>query len=287
MSKLLEIKRNKVKLLQNIKLPEQRSSEWYKMRENMITASDFGAILGHSKYDSRNSVLKKKCGLGPPFKGNKFTRWGVKYEEVATDIYRFLHKTEVLEFGCIPHPKHSFLGASPDGITPDGVMLEIKVPYTRDFKKDDIPPHYYDQMQGQLEVCNLDECDFLQCKIEELNNLDEYLNENEAQFKGVVLEYKDSENNIAFFYSKLNIGKKELEKWIRGKKINLSTKNLSIKTISYWKLIKFTIDNVIREKDWMEKSLPVFTEFWKEVVYYRDNIDELKNNKRKTIVLDI
>ena len=37
----------------------------------------------------------------------------------------------------------------------------------------------------------------------------------------------------------------------------------------------------------MEKSLPVFTDFWKEVVYYRDNIDELKNNKRKTIVLDI
>ena len=55
-------------------------------------------------------------------------------------------------------------------------------------------------MQGQLEVCNLDECDFLQCKIEELNNLDEYLNENEAQFKGVVLEYKDSENNINFLF---------------------------------------------------------------------------------------
>ena len=185
----------------------------------MITASDFGAILGHSKYDTRNSVLKKKCGLGPPFQGNKFTKWGVKYEEVATDIYRYLNKTEVLEFGCIPHPKYSFLGASPDGITPNGVMLEI-VPYSREFQKDDIPPHYYDQMQGQLEVCNLDECDFLQCKIEELNGLVEYLEENEAQFKGVVLEYKDSNNNIAFFYSKLNITEKELEKWIRGIKIN-------------------------------------------------------------------
>ena len=193
----------------------------------------------------------------------------------------------MLEFGCIPHPKYSFLGASPDGITPNGVMLEIKVPYSREFQKDDIPPHYYDQMQGQLEVCNLDECDFLQCKIEELNGLVEYLEENEAQFKGVVLEYKDSNNNIAFFYSKLNITEKEMEKWIRGIKINLSSKGLCLKNTWYWKLIKFTIDNVKRESGWKEKSLPIFTKFWKEVVYYRENMDELKNNKRKKIVLDI
>lgn len=284
---LLEKNRNQVELLKKIKLPEQRSQEWYKMRENMITASDFGAILGHSKYDTRNSVLKKKCGLGPPFQGNKFTKWGVKYEEVATEIYRYLNKTDVMEFGCIPHPKYSFLGASPDGITPDGVMLEIKVPYSREFQKDDIPPHYYDQMQGQLEVCNLDECDFLQCKIEELNGLSEYLDESEAEFKGVVLEYKNSDNNIAFFYSKLNITDKELEKWIRGIKINLNSKGLCIKNTWYWKLVKYTIDNVKRQSDWMEKSLPVFNDFWKEVTYYRKNIDELKNNKKKKIVLDI
>ena len=173
MSKLQK-NRTQVEKLKNIKLPEQRSPEWYKMRENMITASDFGAILGNSKYDSRNSVLKKKCGLGPPFQGNKFTKWGVKYEEVATDIYRYLNKTDVLEFGCIPHPNYSYLGASPDGITPDGVMLEIKVPYSREFEKDNIPPHYYDQMQGQLEVCDLDECDFLQVKLEEYSDVKEY-----------------------------------------------------------------------------------------------------------------
>ena len=34
----------------------------------------------------------------------------------------------------------------------------------------------------------------------------------------------------------------------------------------------------------MEKSLPIFTKFWKEVVYYRENIDELKNNKRKNSI---
>ena len=106
----------------------------------MITASDFGSILGHSNYGSSKSVLKQKCGLGAKFRGNVFTRWGTKYEEVATEIYRIKYNTTVIEFGCLGHPKYSFIGASPDGITPDGIMLEIKVPKTRKFKANNVPP---------------------------------------------------------------------------------------------------------------------------------------------------
>ena len=32
-------------------------------------------------------------------------------------------------------------------------------------------------MQGQLEVCDLDECDFLQVKLDEYNNFDDYKND--------------------------------------------------------------------------------------------------------------
>ena len=34
--------------------------------------------------------------------------------------------------------------------------------------------HYLMQVQGQLEVCDLDHCDFFQVKIEEYENYDEY-----------------------------------------------------------------------------------------------------------------
>ena len=44
--------------LQKIILPEQRTPEWYAMRNKMITASDFGAILGHNKYESYNKTLR-------------------------------------------------------------------------------------------------------------------------------------------------------------------------------------------------------------------------------------
>ena len=282
----IQEKREIVKNLQKIKLPEQRSEEWHAMRKNMITASDFGSILGHSKYTSYRSVLKQKCGVGAKFKGNEFTRWGTKYEEVATQLYRELYKTEVIEFGCLQHPKYSFLGASPDGITPDGMMLEIKVPKTREIKENDIPPHYYDQMQGQLEVCNLNECDFLQCKVEEYSGKKEYLEDNNINFKGSVIEYINENNDTEYIYSDININEDKLNKWICGNKIKLNSRKLAIKTISYWKIIKYCIDRVKREDDWMEKSLPIFEKFWNEVLYYRDNTHELETKKKK-IVLDI
>ena len=61
--------------------------------------------------------------------------------------------------------KFKIFGASPDGICdidspPDyiGRMLEIKCPPRRKFTRE-VPKHYWMQMQGQLETCDLEECD--------------------------------------------------------------------------------------------------------------------------------
>ena len=40
-------------------------------------------------------------------------------------------------------------------------------------------------MQGQMECCNLEECDFLQVKIEEYDNEEEYIND-EYIYNGVL-----------------------------------------------------------------------------------------------------
>lgn len=39
--------------------------------------------------------------------------------------------TKIYEFGLMKNPHHDFFGASPDGISELGVMLEIKCPYKR------------------------------------------------------------------------------------------------------------------------------------------------------------
>ena len=52
-------------------------------------------------------------------------------------------------------------------------MLEIKCPKSRPITGI-IPPVYFGQVQGQLEVCDLEYCDFLECELREYNNQKEF-----------------------------------------------------------------------------------------------------------------
>ena len=78
--------------------------------------------------------------------------------------YEYINNTKVNEFGCIKHTKHDFLAASPDGIVCDmssnlyGRMLEIKNVVSRTITGAKM--EYWIQMQLQMEVCDLNECDF-------------------------------------------------------------------------------------------------------------------------------
>ena len=170
---------DKLAILKDLELPEQRSEEWYKIREGILTASSLADAIGEGHFSTKDQLLIQKCG-GPrgdiPF---KIVEWGVMYEPVATKFYELMNNLTVLEFGLVPHPEFKIFGASPDGICdsdspPDyvGRMLEIKCPPRRVFTKE-VPRHYWMQMQGQLECCNLEECDFLQVKfIEYMNDVD-------------------------------------------------------------------------------------------------------------------
>ena len=273
--KSLKKKQNIVNELKKIKLPEQKSQEWLDMRNGMITASDFGSILGHNKYSSRNQVLKNKCFVGKRFEGNKYTRWGEKYESVVTAIYEFKNKEKINEFGCLQHPKYNFIGASPDGITDNGRMVEIKVPSTREIKDNEIPESYYDQMQGQLEVCDLDECDFVQCKILEYKYL-EFFKDFSSEFKGCSINLENEH-----IYSSLNLNKEEHKKWLLSEKSRLKKENNDIINITYWKLDKYSCQLVKRSDTWMKESLPLFEKFWKEVIYFREHIDEIPKRQKK------
>ena len=101
--------------------------------------------------------------------------WGQKFEPLSVIIYEKRFNTIIEDFGCIPHNKYKFLGASPDGINVDinndrfGRMLEIKNIVNREITQ--IPKkEYWIQMQLQMEVCDLNECDFLDTKFVEYEN---------------------------------------------------------------------------------------------------------------------
>jgi putative phage-type endonuclease len=273
--------------LQGIFQPEQRTKEWYDMRENMLTASDWGTVLGENHYSNANSVLMKKCGDNTFFK-NAAMEWGNKYESVAVLVYEHRNQKKVLEFGCLKHPSIDFLGASPDGITTDGVMLEIKCPSSR--KITGIPPSYYwCQVQGQLEVCELDRCDFLECSIKEYENEEQYLNDHYEnnylmnQFgneKGVVVEFYNKMTKTFYFdYSPVCIISEQLEKWKKDIVESHVSNTIIFSCFYYWYLEEVSCVPIYRNQEWFHKAKVELELFWKKVLKYRIlGLDKLKED---------
>ena len=56
----LEYLRAQVILLKNIFQPEQKTKEWYEMRETLLTASDWGTVLGENHYLDHFPMLKDR-----------------------------------------------------------------------------------------------------------------------------------------------------------------------------------------------------------------------------------
>lgn len=269
----LDYLRKQVIKLKNTFQPVQKSKEWYEMRNGLLTASDWGKII-----DGKNDVLLKKCG-DDTFIGGDAIDWGNKYEAVANMIYEHRNNMEVLEFGCLKHQNINYLGASPDGITHDGVMVEIKCPYTR--KITGIPkPEYWSQVQGQLEVCDLDRCDFIECCFKEYDEEFQYLNDNYendnhlnefGNEKGIIAEfYKKSDKTFFNKYSYVGIIGESMDIWKKKIIEDNTTNDIIFYRFCYWKLIEVSCIPIYRNHEWFHNSRPILEKFWNKVLKYRD-----------------
>jgi len=125
------IDRRVMKLLAKKQI-KQRTEEWYEKRNSILTASDCASAIGICKYKSRSQLIYKKAGIGGSSSSGPISvacAHGIKYEDEAANIYatRNPHLCPFFELGLTMHDTHHFLGASPDRITKDGILIEIKV----------------------------------------------------------------------------------------------------------------------------------------------------------------
>jgi putative phage-type endonuclease len=131
-----------------------------------VTASDVATICGENPFQTRKCVLFTKT-FRIPFEGNEATEWGKHYEPIA--IEKFCQKTgAVVQYpSYTKHKTYNWFGGTLDGIAvmPDGTrcILEVKCPLKRAIK-DEVPVHYYGQVQSYMEIYDLDKCLFVQYK---------------------------------------------------------------------------------------------------------------------------
>lgn len=147
---------------------KQRSRKWKRSRQEKITSSKVAAVIGHNYRCTREAAFNAEVGRTIPFKGNEYTAHGITYEPVALDRYMYVKKTIGLKFGLIPHPKYDYIGGSPDLITLEGILVEVKCPYYRNEERmrsvlnGEVPKMYMPQIQLGLEITGLDTAHYVE-----------------------------------------------------------------------------------------------------------------------------
>lgn len=264
-NRIKKIKHFKKQLDQLLSLPkiEQKSEEWYALRQNMITASDFAQALGDGKFGTVKQFYQKKCDDSKKddafsFKTNPFFVWGNMFEPVAIDIYSHMNHVKVHNFGLLQHPKHSFFGASPDGISDLGIMVEIKCPLKRKISGD-VPLQYYYQIQGQLDVCGLEECDYFECEFVEVKKKEELRAKSFASFIGIIIYMTDE----SYTYSKVGVDIDELFEW--DQQYDTKLKRL------YWYLNKYNKKKIIKNEEFLNEKFALLRKVWETILFYRNN----------------
>lgn len=314
-TKKCHIRRKKrIEFLKTLPQYPQKSQEWLDKRKGCLTATAIATVIDEDPYTYPAQLLVDKCGRGPPFVENKNVHNGRKYEDVGTMFYAFRNNVNVAEYGLLPDDNIEHLGISPDGVCEEtrydgkglsnmvGRLLEIKFPTSRKIVTHgaldgDLCPHYYYiQVQAQLFVTQMDECDFLQCKIEEYDTYEEFKQDTHSVIpglsaktnleKGCLIQLLPKDKvagdpemclyNAQYLYPpKLHMTELELKDWIATETMNYHQHHFSseylIDRVIYWRLSQVTCNLITADTAWFKSKLPMLEQFWNYVEFYREN----------------
>jgi putative phage-type endonuclease len=297
----------KIETLREKPQPDQRTPEWYARRNNLITASAASKAFGSQA--SMNQLIYEKCknhihatscgscsgsgsgsggdggGGGGPLQGsvNSPLHWGQRYEPVTVMIYEHRNNTELGEFGCIQHDTYPFIGASPDGINIDpaspiyGRMVEIKNIVNREITGSP-KEEYWIQTQIQMEVCDLDECDFVETRFKEYNSEEDYLADGSGGHtlagneKGIILWFQTApaltqQGTVLppiqlYEYAPIGITAEAYAEWETAVFDKHEREhNIWVRTI-YWFLDEYSCVLIKRNRLWFSEAALVLQRVW-------------------------
>jgi len=282
-----------LKEYENVEQPEQQTEAWYKFRREGLSASDIWKAL--DTQSAQNNLIYSKCkpidiskktntvNIDSPFHN------GHKYEPLSIMHYEFDFNTKVGEFGCKAHTEYPFLRASPDGINIDensnlfGRLVEVKNPTTRKLsgtpKKD-----YWIQMQLQMEVWDLDECDFLETVFKDYKNEEEFKKDGDSftrtasgRRKGIMIQFYHQEKPH-YEYPPVDCTENEFNDWYD--KIMEQNSHMSWISNKYWYLEDYSCVLVPRNKKWFKAVYPDFKQLWNTVIKERESGYEHRKPKK-------
>jgi hypothetical protein len=190
---------------------------------------------------------------------NPFT-WGIRFEPVVRQIYCKLTSTDVKDMGRLKHRTDSKLAASPDGMVVSGPadrygrFVEFKAPVTRKLINV-IPKEYITQMQIQMEVGDVEECDYLEVKF-----ISAYGGKTpthvQGEFYGEIYVIGVEDQPVRYEYSELNT--------MNTPPQMLDDSETILETVQ-WYSNDYYLTTVGRSRSWFASVQPTIQSFWADV----------------------
>jgi len=153
---------------------EQHSEAWHEARCGRVTGTRFkDLIMGESTKGYKDLVTNIACeiitGRAEETYTNAIMEAGIETEPEARKEYENQFGVDIKQVGFIipdeNHVYHDWIGISPDGLTQDEGMIEIKCPLMKThlgyIEANVLPSEHEKQIQGQLFVTGLKYCDFI------------------------------------------------------------------------------------------------------------------------------
>ncbi len=134
------------------------------LRQGRVTASRIAAVLGISPYATADDILREMVrdtfGAEPEFVGNRATEWGTEHEYLGIAAWENEYQ-EPLRFTGEQqrfrvHPLFDILGVTPDGLTDDGNVVEVKCPLWGGYSVWQDVPWYEMQIRLAIECVGAD-----------------------------------------------------------------------------------------------------------------------------------
>lgn len=282
-----ERRRNMEALLKRPQI-EQRTEAWYIDAAGLLSASQFSTILARSGR-TRGLLVMEKAAAQPVDTSNRRTcvmtqelnpfTWGIRFEPIVRQIYEHLSSSKVVDLGRLRHPTDNRLAASPDGLIVEGPVerlgrfVEFKAPVTRVINNT-IPEDYVTQMQIQMEVGGVEECDYLEVKFNSAYGAKPSAEVPETvPYQGNIflIATEDTQQPIRYEYSALN----DLV-WMP----TVATNEIVLERIPWWSNTWYTT-TVGRSRSWFASVQPAIQAFWEDVAKAKQGEFQLPVSTRK------
>jgi putative phage-type endonuclease len=248
------------------------TSEWLEKRKKLLSGSKIGAILGKSKFTSKrqvflNMISKDTSTPSSSSSSSKIMQHGIDTENLVDFIYCEKTQSETKPMNLMIHREYPFIGATPDRINiGKGRLVEYKSVVNREIDTETIPEEYSIQCQIQMEVTDMEMCDFVEAKLIRVN-------EYEAK------QYAE------------NVG--GIKEWINFTNSPTPTCNVKIFKDLYYNLQnnavyvleRFVVHpTLIRDREWFKSVLPELKDFYDKVTQV--SCDYIENGEDEIEIID-